>query len=116
MVHAGGGLLVLLLNTVLGVYKPGGMTRYGRRKRHERRTVSQPIPRRRQTIARSKSKEDRHIAGLPSRPESNDAADVGSDRGSTTRAPWKLYVLLAIIGLVLLFIVLHLTGGDVPGH
>jgi len=32
--HAGGGLLVLLVNTVLGVYKPRGITPYGRRQ-HE---------------------------------------------------------------------------------
>ena len=34
LLHAGGGLLVLLVNTTLSVYKPGGMTRYGRRKQH----------------------------------------------------------------------------------
>lgn len=33
--HAAGGLLVLLAATVLGVYKPWGTTRYGRRRRHE---------------------------------------------------------------------------------
>lgn len=33
--HAGGGLLVLLLITVLNVYKPRGMTRYGWRKQQE---------------------------------------------------------------------------------
>jgi len=38
---AGAALLVLLVATTLSVYKPHGMTRYGR-KRHERRTVSQP--------------------------------------------------------------------------
>jgi hypothetical protein len=32
--HSGGGLLVLLGATVLAVYKPWGMTRYGRRKQH----------------------------------------------------------------------------------
>lgn len=37
--HAGGGLLVLLVPTVLSVYKPRGVTRYGRRKQ---RKVSQP--------------------------------------------------------------------------
>jgi len=41
LLHAGGGLLVLLVNTTLSVYKPRGMTRYGWRKQHERRTVSQ---------------------------------------------------------------------------
>ncbi len=40
--HAGGGLLVLLVPATLSVYKPRGMTRYGRRKQHERRTESQP--------------------------------------------------------------------------
>ena len=34
LLHAGGGLLVLLVNTTLSVYKPGSMTRYGRRKQH----------------------------------------------------------------------------------
>lgn len=39
--HAAGGLLVLLIPTALSVYKPRGMTRYGRRKRHEEaRTLS----------------------------------------------------------------------------
>jgi hypothetical protein len=32
LLHAGGGLLVLLTTTILAVYKPRGMTRYGRRK------------------------------------------------------------------------------------
>ena len=40
--HAGIGLLVLLLITVLNVYKPRGVTRYGWRKQHESRTVSEP--------------------------------------------------------------------------
>jgi hypothetical protein len=35
LLHAGLGILVLLLTTVLGVYKPRGMTRYGWRKQHE---------------------------------------------------------------------------------
>jgi hypothetical protein len=37
VVHAVGGLLVLLTATVLSVYKPWGKTRYGRRKQHEQR-------------------------------------------------------------------------------
>jgi hypothetical protein len=37
--HAGGGLLVLLVPMALSVYKPPGMTRYGRRKQHEQRAV-----------------------------------------------------------------------------
>ena len=42
LLHAGGGLLVLLVTTTLSVYKPRGMTPYGRRKQHEQRTVSPP--------------------------------------------------------------------------
>jgi hypothetical protein len=85
LVHAAGGLLVLLAATTLSVYKPWGMTRYGRRQ------VSQ-------TTA------------------SNDDTEVRRDRGSTTRTPWKLYLLIGIIGLVLLFVVLHLAGGGHRGH
>jgi hypothetical protein len=38
---AGAALLVLVLAVTLSVYKPPGMTRYGWRKQHEQRTVSQ---------------------------------------------------------------------------
>lgn len=39
-VHAFGGLIVLLLITALSVYKPWGLTGYGRRKQHERQSQS----------------------------------------------------------------------------
>ena len=39
IVHAAGGLLVLLVPMVLSIYKPQGRTRYGRRKQHEQRTA-----------------------------------------------------------------------------
>src|ERR687885_1726972 len=39
--HAGGGLLVLLVITVLNVYKPHGLTRYGWRKQQEQRRAVQ---------------------------------------------------------------------------
>lgn len=42
MVHAAGGLLVLLVPMALSVYKPQGRTRYGTRKQREHRTVPQP--------------------------------------------------------------------------
>ncbi len=35
VIHSGGGLLVLLVNTTLSVYKLWGKTRYGLRKQHE---------------------------------------------------------------------------------
>jgi hypothetical protein len=39
LVHAGVGLLVLLVVQVLNMYKPRGMTPYGQRKQQEQRTV-----------------------------------------------------------------------------
>jgi uncharacterized membrane protein len=36
--HSAGGVLALLVTTVLAVYKPRGMTRYGVRKQHEQHT------------------------------------------------------------------------------
>ncbi len=41
VLHAGLGLLLLLVAATLSVYKPRGMTRYGQRKQHEQRPVSQ---------------------------------------------------------------------------
>jgi hypothetical protein len=42
VLHSALALLLLLVATVLAVYKPRGMTPYGLRKQHEQRTVSQP--------------------------------------------------------------------------
>jgi len=96
VVHAGGGLLVLLAATVLSVYKPWGMTPYGLRKQHEGRKVS---------------------LADPSHPDSNDDAGSGPGRESTTRTPrWAYVVGIHAIGLALLFVVLHLTGGGLRSH
>jgi hypothetical protein len=38
VIHSGAALLALLVTTTLSVYKPRGMTRYGRRKQHKQRT------------------------------------------------------------------------------
>jgi hypothetical protein len=42
VLHAGAALMLLLIATVLGVYKPRGMTRYGERKQHEQRLALMP--------------------------------------------------------------------------
>lgn len=42
LLHAGGGVLVLLAIQVLGVYKPRGMTAYGRRVEPRRRAEIRP--------------------------------------------------------------------------
>lgn len=41
VLHAGAALVLLLVAVTLSVYKPRGMTRYGRRKQREERTGSQ---------------------------------------------------------------------------
>jgi hypothetical protein len=43
VVHASGGLIVLLIPMALSVYKPRGMTRYGWRKQYEQEAPSRPI-------------------------------------------------------------------------
>ena len=75
--HSGGGLVALLVATILAVYKPWGMTRYGR-----------------------------HRQGIAVRP----------DAGAATRTGWRQYLLLGIIGLILLFLVLHLLSGGAARH
>jgi len=93
VIHAGGGLLVLLAATVLSVYKPWGMTPYGRRNQHERPRVT--------------------LAVLPSDPESGVVPGVVSD----IRAPsWVYFVGFHAAGLALLFLVMHLTGGGLRSH
>jgi hypothetical protein len=89
LLHAGIGLLVLLVIEVLNVYKPQGMTAYGRR------NASQ--------------------VALPS--GSSDDTRSGLGRGSTTRTPrWVRVVGIHAIGLALLFVVMHLIGGGVRIH
>jgi hypothetical protein len=93
VVHAAGGLLVLLAATTLSVYKPWGITAYGRRKQHERSKVSP--------------------ADLLSYPDSS----VEPEQGLTTSAPRWVYVVgIHAIGLALLFVVLHLAGIGPPSH
>jgi len=42
VIHAAGGLAVLLIPVALSLYKPRGLTRYGWRKQQEQRSASQP--------------------------------------------------------------------------
>ena len=88
---AGAALVALLVATALSVYKPRGMTPYGR-KQQELRTVSQ-------------------------RPYLDGDTGVGSGRGLTTSTPLWAYVFWLILILpVLLFVIRHLTGGGFGGQ
>lgn len=43
VLHSGLAVLALLVNTTLSVYKPKGMTKYGRRKQREQRALGQRV-------------------------------------------------------------------------
>ncbi|HXG72199.1 MAG TPA: hypothetical protein VNJ04_16430 [Gemmatimonadaceae bacterium] len=93
VVHAAGGLLVLLAATVLSVFKPWGMTPYGRRRQIEGRVVPS--------------------AAMPARPALPDVPRVGS----AARTPrWAYVVGIHAVGLFLLLLILHLTGGGLRSH
>jgi hypothetical protein len=59
-------------------------------------------------------KEDTHMADLPN---PNDDNDVGPDRGVTPSTPSWVYVfgIIALV-VIVLFVILHLTGGGFRGH
>ena len=92
VVYAVGGLLVLLAATVLSVYKPWGMTPYGRRIQHERGKVL--------------------LADLPS--FLNPTSEVLEFTAKTPR--WVYVVGVHAMGLVFLFLVVHLIGSGVRSH
>jgi hypothetical protein len=88
LLHASIALVLLLVATVLGVYKPFGMTEYGRRAafRHE--------------------PSDMVAASAPG----NDLAVRRRSRS------WEPYLVLGILAVFLLVIVLHLVGGGAHRH
>jgi hypothetical protein len=107
VIHAGGGLLVLVTATTLSIYKPWGRTPYGRREKRDRQRilVSDPAA----------------MSSLP--PNADRRPDLQLDEaaddarlGSTTGSRLGMAVLLGTAGLLVLLIVLHLTGGSHVGH
>lgn len=94
VLHASAAVLALLVTTTLSVYKPRGLTAYGRRKEEERGKLR---------ILESTR------ASVDTRNEREHLPKVGPPR-------WVYVVGIHAIGLVLWFLVLHLTGGGVPGH
>lgn len=83
VIHSIGGLLALLAATILSVYKPWGLTAYGRRKPRERSEISQP----------------------------GCLTDVSNeDAGAKRGVHWGFYVLIGLGGLALFFIIAHLGG------
>ena len=93
LVHSIGGVMVLLFVTVLSVYKPWGLTAYGRRKQTERRQVQVAEP----TL-------------------SNLDPETKIGKKPEFRTPrWAYVVGIHAVGLALLFLIMHLHGG-MRGH
>lgn len=88
IVHAAGGLLVLLVVTALSVFKPWDLTAYGRRQ------VLQT---------------DLSLSTARAGVESTPAFPSGTPR-------WGRIVGIHAIALFLLFVVLHILGGGLGHH
>ena len=84
MIHAVLALILLMVAIVLGVYKPLGLTAYGRRKHDEQR----------QTLSSTT---------LPC-----SGTTRAIDASSTTQ--WRYLFGIIAFGMVLMFVLLHLTG------
>jgi len=93
-VDAAAGLLVLLVNTTLSVYKPRGLTWYGRRIQAQQRATA-----------------------VAEQPPSPLPARTATSRGAVGRSPrWAYIVGFHALVLGALFVVLHLAGGGFGGH
>jgi hypothetical protein len=101
VVHAAGGLLVLLVPAILSVYKPWGLTPYGRRKQREQRTPSQ-----RPYLS-------------PQRPSPDSKGHIGiwpsGESITITLQRSQMFGIIVII-LMLHFVILHITGIGLGSH
>ena len=88
VVHAILALILLVIATVLGVYKPFGMTAYARRTQLEPRQALLPAA---------------------SRPQSGSI-------DTTSTSPWVYVAGVVAIAALLFFVILHLLGGSVLHH
>jgi hypothetical protein len=100
--HAAVGLLVLLVPTVLSVYKPRGLTPYGRRRQQEEKGVPQ------QMNTRTPKQRPSLIPG---------AGFSVSPGGSITVTLRRMQIFgLAVAVLVVHFLILHVAGAGHVGH
>jgi hypothetical protein len=75
----------------------------------------------RKLLLRRATEEDTHMSDPPPYPDSNsdtgDDTGVGPDHRWTTSTPrWVIVFGIIFIVLVLLFVIIHLTGGGLGGH
>ena len=101
VIHAAGGLLVLLVPAVLSVYKPRGRTPYGHRKQQEQKMPSQ----------------QRYFP--PQHPSFASTASIGVSPGGgaiTIRLRHAHIFGTSVVVLILHFVILHLAGVGFGGH
>jgi hypothetical protein len=91
LVASAAGLLVLLVNTTLGLYKPRGLTRYGRRKQQERRTTPEIM--------------------------ADSATKATNKEANGEGISLRLKIAIAVIGLIVaVLVLLHLIGAGPGSH
>lgn len=90
VVHAFLALVLLSVATVLGVYKPVGLTAYGRRRQRQAREALSPT-------------------GSPS-------ARRGLDSVTSSSPRWLYLMAIAIIAVMVAMVILHLTGISLRHH
>jgi hypothetical protein len=94
VVHAAGGLLVLLLPAVLSIYKPQGLTAYGRRRLTEQRSSTRQLDL-----------------------DSNGSAIVLANGGAATVTLRRAYVSTFIfVAIAVHIVVLHVMRGGLHHH
>jgi hypothetical protein len=96
VVHPAGGLVVLLIITAISVFKPWGLTPFARRERAPRSAMVD-------------SREEPVVAA---------GGEVVRARGRITISTtlWRVCVAHAIVAVVVLGLVLHLSGGGMHHH
>ena len=111
VVDAGLALLALLVATGLAVYKPRGLTPYGRLRQHEPAAPASSAEVRRLGIGEPEPVQTE----VPSPGESGD--EVAMQSGRTSGAPrWVKALAVIIVAVIVLIIGLHLAGLGLGGH
>jgi hypothetical protein len=114
--HSTLAIVVLLVTTVLAIYKPRGLTPYGRRYQRETKTGGEG------TMAAETTGTRQGDTVMAARNSASGAREFvsGRSRRAGPGPPRWTYVagtlLMILIALVFLVIVLHVVGGGFPGH
>lgn len=109
VVHSAGGLLVLLVVTILSVFKPWGATRYGRERQRPRRESSPTTP----SSSLGAARERMRVLGMTEECGSHDVG-ISAALGAATsfRRDWRRFAVIGVVHVVLIAAVVHLaTGG-----